>query len=247
VGVDVGGPAGVDVDVWSEPGVDVGGPAGVDVDVWSEPGVEVGGPAGVDVGAWPESGGTEEGFPFVGEPFESLSAEPLVPVFWDVPFPGVTPAQNAATPSLPAAFSMFRKATLFVLGCPLLAMNALHSPNLAAPVASGPTAFELLAVCVPVLPVLSALDDSPTSARAPWTADCAGAGRFPVAAAAPVAVRASAGMAMPRAFIPNRLEIMRVPSGFTEAAAGVTSAAAMVETSASRRTSSSTVAGALAA
>jgi len=138
VGVDVGGPAGVDVDVWSEPGVEVGGPAGVDVVVWSEPGVEVGGPAGVDVGAWPEFvGGTEEGFPFVGEPFEPLSAEPLVPVF---PLPGVTPAQNAATPSLPAAFSRFRKATLFVLGCPLLAMKALHSPNLAAPVASGPTA-----------------------------------------------------------------------------------------------------------
>jgi hypothetical protein len=32
-GVEVGGPAGVDVDVWSEPGVEVGGPAGVDVDV----------------------------------------------------------------------------------------------------------------------------------------------------------------------------------------------------------------------
>jgi hypothetical protein len=51
VGVEVGGPAGVEVDVWVDPGVEVGGPAGVEVDVWSDPGVEVGGPAGVDAGA----------------------------------------------------------------------------------------------------------------------------------------------------------------------------------------------------
>ena len=30
-------------------GVEVGGPAGTDVVVWSEPGVEAGGPAGTDV------------------------------------------------------------------------------------------------------------------------------------------------------------------------------------------------------
>jgi hypothetical protein len=121
--VEVGGPAGVGVDVWSEPGVEVGGPAGVDVEVWSEPGVEVGGP-GVDVGVCPEPGvelggpgGTEEGFPDpeLGAPPEfcvpSL-AEPVVPVFADVPLPGVTPAQNVVTPSPPAAFCRFRKATL---------------------------------------------------------------------------------------------------------------------------------------
>jgi hypothetical protein len=94
-GVEVGGPAGVDFDAWSEPGVEVGGPAGVEVDVWSEPGVDVGGPAGVD-------GGTEEGLSPGTE--LGVSAEPLVPVFPDVPLPGVTPAQNEATLSLPAAF-----------------------------------------------------------------------------------------------------------------------------------------------
>jgi hypothetical protein len=48
---------------------------------------------------------------------------------------------------------------------------------------------------------------------------------------------------MARAFVPSRLEIIRVLSGVTEAAAGETSAAVTAETSASRPTSSSTVAG----
>jgi hypothetical protein len=165
-GVEVGGPAGVEVDVWFEPGVEVGGPAGVEVDVWFEPGVEVGGPAGVDVGVCPEPGvelggpgGTEEGFPVpelesLPEFCVPLSAEPVVPVFSDVPLPGVTPAQNAITPWAPAAFWRFRKATLLVLGCPLLARKARQSPNLAAPFASGPTAFALFPACAPLLPVL---------------------------------------------------------------------------------------------
>jgi hypothetical protein len=89
-------------------------------------------------------------------------AEPVVPVFADVPLPGVTPAQKAVTLSLPAAFSRFRNATLFVFGCPLLAINARQSPNLAAPVASGPTALALFAECVPVLPV------SPVSPELVW-------------------------------------------------------------------------------
>jgi hypothetical protein len=239
--VELGGPAGVDVDVWSDPDVEVGGPAGVDVDVSSDPGVELGGP-----------GGTEEGFP--GSELGALPefSEPVVPVFVDVPLPGVTPAQNAVTPSLPAAFWRFRKATLFVLGCPLLAINARHRPNLAAPVASGPTAFALFADFVPLSPVLleavrSVGTESPTCASAPWTADWAGAGRLPVAAAAPVAVRASAGMAMARALVPMRLDIMRVLSGVIEAAAGLARAAETTEMSTSRRTSSSAVAGAVAA
>lgn len=233
--------------MWSEPGVEVGGPAGVDVEVWSEPGVEVGGPAGTEEGG---SSGPELGAPpEFGVP---LSVESLVPVFEDVPLPGVTLAQNAATPSLPAAFFRFLKATLFVLGCPLLAMKARQSPNLAAPDALGPTAFVLFAVCGPASPFSS--DDlspvgteRPTFASALWTTDCAGAGRLSVAAAAPVAVRASAGMATARALVAKRLEIMRVPSRWTEAAAGVANSAVIAKTSASRRTSSSAVAGAFAA
>jgi hypothetical protein len=116
-GVEAGGPAGVDGFVWSEPGVEAGGPAGVDVVVWSEPGVEAGGPDG-----------TEEGFPAgteLGGPLglcASLFPESLVPVFPEVPLPGVTLAQNDATPALPAAFCRFLKATLLALGCPLLAV-----------------------------------------------------------------------------------------------------------------------------
>jgi hypothetical protein len=197
-----------------------------------------------------EFGGTEEGLPPGTE--LGVSAEPLVPVFPDVPLPGVTPAQNDATLSLPAAFWRFLKATLLVLMCPPFAMNARHRPNFAAPVASGPTAFALFALWVPVSPASpedewSEGTDSPTCVRALWTADCAGEGRLPVAAAAPVAVRASAGMAMARAFVPKRLEIMRVLSVVVAAATGVSSAAVTTATSASRRTSSSPVAGAFAA
>jgi hypothetical protein len=68
-----------------------------------------------------------------------------------------------------------------------------------------------------------------------------------VAAAAPVAVRASAGMAMARAFVPKRLVIMRPPSRVMDAAAGTASAAATAETSASRPLTSSAVSGPLAA
>jgi hypothetical protein len=102
--------------VWSEPGVDVGGPAGVDVGAWTEPGVDAGGPAGVDDGfpPLPELGGSLARFA------ESLPMFPElpVPVLPEGPLPGVAPAQNAVTPSLPAALSRFLKATLLLLMCP---------------------------------------------------------------------------------------------------------------------------------
>lgn len=40
----------------------------------------------------------------------------------DDPEPWLTPAQNEETPAVPAAFSRFLKATLWLFGCPLLAM-----------------------------------------------------------------------------------------------------------------------------
>lgn len=89
--------------------------------------------------------------------------------------------------------------------------------------------------------------ETPTCASALWTTDWAGVGNVPVAAAAPVAVRASAGIAMTRAFAPKRVALVCLVSTAFFGAPCVCRTAATAVISESRRTTSSAVVGPFAA